>query len=92
MESGVKFLHGFSLFFSFSLLVFDLALESSLESSPSLFKFLVVVEVSSESSSQVVELSLIFLSDFGQGNGGGVLLVDELSEGSFSFDEAVGDI
>ena len=92
MESGVKFLHGFSLSFSFGFLEFDLTLESSFESSPSLFKILVVVEVSSESSSQVVEFSLIFLSNFGQGDGGGVLLVDELSEGSFSFDEAVGDI
>lgn len=42
-----------------------------------------------ESSSQVVKLSLIFLSHLGNGHSGSVLLVDERSKSSLTLDEAV---
>ncbi len=48
--------------------------------------------MSSEGAGKVVELSLIFLSDFGKGNNCGVLLVDKAAEGRFSLDEAVRDV
>ena len=55
---------------------FDLALGSSLETTDQLLQIFVLVEVGSEGSSQIVELSLIFLSNFGQSNHCGVLLVN----------------
>jgi hypothetical protein len=47
--------------------------------------------VSSEGGSEVVKLSLIFLSDLGHGNDGSVLLMDKSAKGSFSLNEAVGN-
>ena len=46
----------------------------------------------SEGGGEVVELSLIFFSDFGDGDDGGVFLVNKFSEGGFPLDKAVGDI
>ena len=46
----------------------------------------------SESSSEIVELTLVFLSDLSQGDNSGVLLVNQFSEGSFSLDECVWDV
>lgn len=46
----------------------------------------------SEGTGEVVEFSLVFLADFGEGNNGGVLLVDEASEGRLSLDETVWDV
>ena len=48
--------------------------------------------MSSEGSSKVVELSFVFLSHLSQSDYGGIFLVDELAEGSFSLDEAVWDV
>ena len=45
-----------------------------------------------EGSSQVVELTLVFLSNVGQSNNSCVFLVDQFAEGSFSLDEAVRDV
>ena len=61
-ESSFMFLKGFFLFLSLSFLELDLALESSLEASPGLFVLFVLVVMSSESSSQVVQLTFVFLS------------------------------
>ena len=91
-ESSFKFLKGFFLFLSLSFLELDLALESSLETSPGLFVLFVLVVVGSESSSQVVQLPFVFLSHLSQGDCGGVFLVDKLSEGSFSLNEAVRNV
>jgi len=48
--------------------------------------------VGPEGSSQVVEFSLVLLSDLGQGDHGCVFLVDQFAESSFALDESVGDI
>ena len=92
MESSLKLLDGFSFSFGFDLIELDLTLGTSLESSDHLSELLVLVEVSSEGRCEVVQLGFVFLSDLGQGKDGGVLLVDELSEGSFSLNKAVRDV
>lgn len=46
----------------------------------------------SESGGEVVKLTLVFLSNFGEGDASSVLLVNELSKGSFSLDKAVRDV
>ena len=51
----------------------------------------VVVELSSESVLEVVEVSEVFLSDIGEGNTGGGLGVAELSESGLTLDEAEWD-
>lgn len=73
-------------------MILNLTLGTSLESSDSLSKLFVVIEVGSESRSKVVDFSFVFLSNVSNGEDGGVLLVNKLSEGSFSLDEAVWDI
>lgn len=92
MESSLKFLDGFSFSFGLDFIEFDLTLGTSLESSDQLSELFVLVEVSSESRCEVVQLGFVFLSDFGQGKNGGVLLVDKLSKGSFSLNKAVWDV
>lgn len=74
------------------LVVFNLTLGTLLEATDLFSHIGVVVEVGSEGSGQVVEFSFVFLSDFSQGNDGGVLLVNELSESGLSSDEAVWDV
>jgi hypothetical protein len=69
-----------------------LTLGSSLESSNSSSQLLVVVEVSSEGSGEVVQLSFIFFSDIGQGDDGSVLLVNQSSKFSSSSNKAVWDV
>lgn len=48
----------------------------------------VVVELGSEVVSQKVEVVVVFLSDIGDGDAGGVLEADELAEGSLALDDA----
>lgn len=48
--------------------------------------------MSAESDSQIAEFTLVLLSDFGQSNCGGILLVNKFAQGSFSLHEAVGDV
>ena len=92
MESGLELLDGLFLLLSNNLLVFDLALGSSLESAHQLAQLLVLVEVSPEGSSQVVDLTLVLLSHVSQGHHCSILLVDQSAEGSLSLDEGVGDV
>ena len=73
-------------------MIFNLTLGTSLESSDGFAELLVIIEVGSEGSGKVVDLSFVFLSNVSNGENGGVLLVDKFSEGSFSLDEAVWDI
>ena len=73
-------------------MIFNLTLGTSLESSDSFAELFVIIEVGSEGTCEVVEFSLVFLADFGEGNNGGVLLVDEASEGRLSLDETVWDV
>ena len=54
--------------------------------------FLVLIIVSSEGSSQVVELTFILLSHLSQSHCGSVFLVDQFAESSLSLDEAVWDV
>ena len=54
----------------------DFALETSLEATPSLLKIFVIVEVSSEGSCQVVQLTFVFFSNISYGNSCCVFLVD----------------
>jgi hypothetical protein len=74
------------------LVIFDLTLGTSLEASDLLSHIGIVVEVGSEGGGQVVKLSFVLLSDFGQADNGGVLLVDKLSEGGLSSNKAVWDV
>ena len=89
-ESGLEFLDGFLLLLGDYFLVLDLTLGTTLESTDQLSKFLVIVEVSSEGSSQVVDLTLIFLPHVSQSHHCSILLVDQSAEGGLPLDEAVG--
>ena len=91
-ESSLEFLDGLLLPLGFDLLELDLALGASLEAADQLLQILILVEVGPEGSSQVVEFSLVLLSDLGQGDHGCVFLVHQFAESSFALDEAVGDI
>ena len=90
--SCVEFLDGLSLLLGDHFLELDLALGSSLESSHQLAQLLVVVEVGPEGRGKVVDLSLVLLPHVSQRQHCCVLLVDQLAEGGFSLDEAVGDV
>ena len=86
------FLDGFFLLFGNHFLILNLTLGTSLESTDGFAELFVIIEVGSEGSSKVVDLSFVFLSNVSNGEDGGILLVDKSSEGSFSLNEAVWDI
>jgi hypothetical protein len=77
-----------------------LALDTSLEPADGSSQLLVVVEVVSEGSGQVVQFGFIlknkkgkyFFSDFGKGKSSSVLEMDEFPESGFASDEAVGNV
>lgn len=85
-------LDSFSFFLGNEFIVFNLTLLTLLESSDLLSHVNVVVEVGSEGSGQVVNFSLVFLSDIDDGNARSVLLVAELTEFGGSPDEAVRNV
>ena len=72
--------------------MFNLTLVTESESSEFSSHFNVVVERFSESGGEVANFSFVFLSDIGQGNAGGVLLVNQLSEFGSSSNETVGNV
>lgn len=65
---------------------------TDLTSSPGSSDIGVFVEGGSEVSDEGVEVAGVFLSDFGEDDGGGGLLVDESSESFLIFNETVGDV
>jgi hypothetical protein len=70
----------------------DLTLGTSLETSNGFSELLVIVEVSSEGSGQVVKFGFVFLSDISQGNASSVLLVNQFSQIGSSSNETVWDV
>ena len=88
----MKFLDGLLFSFGGDLVVFDLGFGSLLEPTNFFSHLRVFVEVCPEGSGQVGQVSLVFLSDLGQGHHGGILLVDQLAEFSLSSNEAVRDV
>ena len=76
ISSLVEFADSFLFFDGLDSVELDLTLGTSFESSDLFSDFFIFVEVSSEGGGKVVEFSLVFLSDFSQGNDGCVLLVN----------------
>jgi hypothetical protein len=72
----VEFSDGFLFSFGLNSIEFDLTLGTSLETTDLSSEFLVFVEVGSECSGEVVKFGLVLLSDFGQSDTGGILLVN----------------
>jgi hypothetical protein len=52
---------------------------------------LVLVELSAEVLGQELEVLVVFLANFGDGDAGGGLAVDELAEACLTLDESIGD-
>ena len=88
----VEFSDGFLFSFGLNSIEFDLTLGTSLETTDLSSEFLVFVEVGSEGSGKVVKFGLVFLSDFGQSEAGGILLVNQSSQIGSSSDETVWDV
>lgn len=91
-KSLVEFSDGFLFLDGLNSIEFDLTLGTSLETSNDFSQLTVIVEVSSEGGGQVVQLSFVFLSDFGQGDTGSILLVNQSSQISSSSNETVRDV
>lgn len=66
-----------------------LVLDSHDTTAPLSVELLVFVELGSELSGESFQVLDVFLSDFGEGDAGGSLGVDELSESSLTLDEAI---
>ncbi len=91
-KSLVEFSDSFLFFSSLDSVELDLTLGTSLETTDQSSGFLVVIEVSSKGSGEVVQFSFIFLSDVSQGDDGSVLLVNQSSQISSSSNEAIWDV
>lgn len=68
-----------------------LVLDAHDTASPVSSEGLVLVELSAEVLGKELEVLVVFLADFGEGDAGSGLLVDELAEASLALNEAVGD-
>jgi len=84
-KSEVSFLD--LLFLDSLSLSFDsvLRLRSEDTTTPGLLEVFVVVVVGVEEGDEVLELSLVFVTDFSESNSGSSLLVDQLAEGSLTY-------
>ena len=88
----VEFSDGLFFLDSLDSIELDLTLGTSLETSNGSSELLVIVEVSSEGSGQVVKFGFVFLSDISQGNASSVLLVNQSSQISSSSNKTVRDV
>jgi hypothetical protein len=88
----VELSDGFLFLDSLDSIELGLTLGTSLESTDGSSKFSVFVEVGSEGSGQVVQFGFIFLSNIGQSDTGGVLLVNQSSQISSSSNETIWDV
>jgi hypothetical protein len=85
-------LQEFGLFSLLSLLVSGLSLLSQNDVAIFGQVLLVLVVVLQEVLGESLELGSVFLTDVGDGDAGGRLLVDQLAESGLALDEAVGDV
>lgn len=92
MRSSLIFLYGFLFLFSLDSIKLILRFGTFLEATNLLSKLLILIEVSSEGSCKIAQISFVFFSNLSQGNNGRVLLMNELTESSLSFNKTVWDI